>query len=335
MQASEPFTLDDRSIASQKSIYLSAFHENLKNQNQEPTSTLEIMALVMAYFKIALNRYVDIIAMTIIHAFVDKFTKYIEEKMIGLCTNDDKNSLHELIKEDDSIKHHRDYLINLEKNLKESLDNLIKFVPSTKSIVQNYGIPETTLRCVIKNDGPTRPGCIKVLTDYEKKQLVNYCLNMQKLNFGLTRSGSAKLPFVILKKLYDKECDKFQIKNDDKLVTKYTFTEVLESVYIATYIFTAICNVFKTTEQTNLLQILEEPTCSLSLSPSSLPSLSSSYSSLLLLSLFSLSSTSSSLLSLSSPSKSASNHACLIKTNSTKKKLMSEIEFLNKKIKFL
>ncbi|CAG8548187.1 1087_t:CDS:2, partial [Cetraspora pellucida] len=97
------------------------------SQNQEPTSTLEIMALVMAYFKIALNRYVDIIAMTIIHAFVDKFTKHIEEKMIGICAHDDKNSLHELIKEDDSIKHHRDYLINLEKNLKESLDSLIKF----------------------------------------------------------------------------------------------------------------------------------------------------------------------------------------------------------------
>ncbi|CAG8741669.1 16996_t:CDS:2, partial [Dentiscutata erythropus] len=114
MQSSDPFTLDERSIASQKSIYLSAFNEILQheNGNQEPTSTLEIMALIMAYFKISLNRYVDVIAMTIIHAFIDEFTKYIEEKMIEICIPDGKYSLDELIKEDDSIKHHRDYLVN-------------------------------------------------------------------------------------------------------------------------------------------------------------------------------------------------------------------------------
>ncbi|CAG8597440.1 2253_t:CDS:2, partial [Racocetra fulgida] len=119
MQSSNPFTLDDKSITSQKSIYLSAFHEVLKRENQEPTSTLEIMALVMAYFKLALNRYVDIIAMTIIHTFIDQFTKHIEERMIGICVLDGKYKLDELIKEDDTIKQHRDYLTNLEKNLKE------------------------------------------------------------------------------------------------------------------------------------------------------------------------------------------------------------------------
>ncbi|CAG8813154.1 32659_t:CDS:2, partial [Racocetra persica] len=106
---------------------ISDFHEVLKRENQEPTSTLEIMALVMAYFKIALNRYVDIIAMTIIHTFIDQFTKHIEERMIGICVLDGKFQLDEMIKEDDSIKHQRDYLTNLEKNLKESLDNIVKF----------------------------------------------------------------------------------------------------------------------------------------------------------------------------------------------------------------
>ncbi|RIB21928.1 P-loop containing nucleoside triphosphate hydrolase protein [Gigaspora rosea] len=123
----DPFTLDERSIISQKSAYLSAFHDILKKENQEPTSTLEIMALTMAYFKISLNRYVDIIAMTIIHAFVDGFTKYIEEKMIEICIPDGKHSLDELIKEDDSVKHQRDYLLNREKDLKEIFDSLVKF----------------------------------------------------------------------------------------------------------------------------------------------------------------------------------------------------------------
>ncbi|KAF0343706.1 P-loop containing nucleoside triphosphate hydrolase protein [Gigaspora margarita] len=127
MQSSDPFTLDERSIISQKSTYLNAFHDILKKENQDPTSTLEIMALTMAYFKISLNRYVDIIAMTIIHAFVDEFTKYIEEKMIEICIPDGKCSLDELIKEDDSIKHHRDYLVNREKDLKEIFDSLVRF----------------------------------------------------------------------------------------------------------------------------------------------------------------------------------------------------------------
>ncbi|CAG8831300.1 15787_t:CDS:2, partial [Cetraspora pellucida] len=62
--------------------------------------------------------------------------------------------------------------------------------PSIRSIAQDYGLLEATLRCAIKNDGPlTCPGHAKILTDHEKKQLVSYCLAMQRLDFGLTKSG--------------------------------------------------------------------------------------------------------------------------------------------------
>src|ERR1043165_8357412 len=63
-------------------------------------------------------------------------------------------------------------------------------ISSTRSIARDYDIHEATLRCAIKNDSPLPcPGRTKILTNYEKKQLVGYCLNMQKLSFGLTKSG--------------------------------------------------------------------------------------------------------------------------------------------------
>ncbi|CAG8634148.1 22158_t:CDS:1, partial [Cetraspora pellucida] len=44
--------------------------------------------------------------------------------------------------------------------------------PSTRSIARDYGLPETTLRCAIKNDGPlTRLGRAKILTNHEEEQL--------------------------------------------------------------------------------------------------------------------------------------------------------------------
>ena len=59
----------------------------------------------MAYFKLAFKRYADIVSMTIIHAFVDDFSKRIEEKLIEACEpkEDEENfRILELIKEDES-----------------------------------------------------------------------------------------------------------------------------------------------------------------------------------------------------------------------------------------
>ena len=77
---------------------------------------------------------------------------------------------------------------NALKAIKHSPDN--SKTPSTRSIARDYGLSEATLRRAIKNDGPlARPGRTKILTNHEEEQLVGYCLNMQKLGFGLTRSG--------------------------------------------------------------------------------------------------------------------------------------------------
>ncbi|CAG8642427.1 13241_t:CDS:2 [Cetraspora pellucida] len=75
----------------------------------------------------------------------------------------------------------------IERALKE-LEN--SPTTSNRKIAKRFGISEAILRYVIKNKGPLNcPGPAKVLTNYEEQQLVSYCLNMQKLGFGLTRSG--------------------------------------------------------------------------------------------------------------------------------------------------
>ena len=62
--------------------------------------------------------------------------------------------------------------------------------PSVNSVAKRFGLAETTLRRAVKNGIPSRrQGPPKVLTDHEEKQLVGYCINMQKLGFGLTKSG--------------------------------------------------------------------------------------------------------------------------------------------------
>ncbi|CAG8783178.1 12753_t:CDS:2 [Cetraspora pellucida] len=74
------------------------------------------------------------------------------------------------------------------KAIKNSSNN--PTAPSVRSIAQEFDIPESTLRRVIRNNGPLkRPDPNKVLTDHEEEQLVGYCLNMQRLGFGLSRSG--------------------------------------------------------------------------------------------------------------------------------------------------
>lgn len=62
--------------------------------------------------------------------------------------------------------------------------------PSVNSVVKNFGIPETTLRHAVRNGGPPkRRGPSTILTEHEENQLVGYCINMQRLGFGLTKSG--------------------------------------------------------------------------------------------------------------------------------------------------
>ena len=62
--------------------------------------------------------------------------------------------------------------------------------PSANKIAKEYGIPRTTFDRAIKNDSPPkRRGPPTVLTEHEENQLVGYCINMQKLGFGLTRSN--------------------------------------------------------------------------------------------------------------------------------------------------
>ncbi|CAG8530918.1 6802_t:CDS:1, partial [Cetraspora pellucida] len=77
------------------------------------------------------------------------------------------------------------------KIIKRALNELKNYLTIfNRTIAKKFGISETTLKHAIKNKGPLNyPEFAKVLTDYEKQQLVSYCLNMQKLDFGLTRSG--------------------------------------------------------------------------------------------------------------------------------------------------
>jgi DDE superfamily endonuclease len=61
---------------------------------------------------------------------------------------------------------------------------------SVKRTAFTFGIPRTILQRAVTNGGPPRrSGPPKVLTDHEEEQLAGYCIGMQKLGFGLTRSG--------------------------------------------------------------------------------------------------------------------------------------------------
>ncbi|CAG8824836.1 13003_t:CDS:1, partial [Gigaspora rosea] len=53
-----PFTLDKQMMTNLKTKYLNSLHVAVKNDNRNPTDTLEVMALVMAYL-IAIKRYND------------------------------------------------------------------------------------------------------------------------------------------------------------------------------------------------------------------------------------------------------------------------------------
>ncbi|CAG8700870.1 18172_t:CDS:2 [Dentiscutata erythropus] len=122
-----PFTLDKQMMTDLKTKYLNSLHEAVKNDNRDPTDTLEVVALVMAYLKIAIKRYTDVVSITIIHTFIDEFSERFEEKLMEIFINDKDGSIDELIKEDDNTKYQREKLLNREKLLREVLDKLVNF----------------------------------------------------------------------------------------------------------------------------------------------------------------------------------------------------------------
>ncbi|CAG8734655.1 7619_t:CDS:2, partial [Cetraspora pellucida] len=72
-------------------------------------------------------------------------------------------------------------------------------------------------------------------TGYMRESLVNFCSENNILLYTLSSHIThilqpAKLPFIILKRAYTKKYNRFRINNDNKHVTKHTFTqEVLMS----------------------------------------------------------------------------------------------------------
>ncbi|RIB19660.1 hypothetical protein C2G38_2181273 [Gigaspora rosea] len=75
-----PFTLDKQMMTNLKTKYLNSLHVAVKNDNRNPTDTLEVMALVMAYL-IAIKRYNDLI-------MEDDNTKYQRGEIIKSRVSD-------------------------------------------------------------------------------------------------------------------------------------------------------------------------------------------------------------------------------------------------------
>src|SRR5436305_15280144 len=60
---------------------------------------------------------------------------------------------------------------------------------SMRGIANRFGVPPSTLQRAIKNGVPSRSGPNTILSQEEEQELVGYCINMQRLGFGLTRSS--------------------------------------------------------------------------------------------------------------------------------------------------
>ncbi|CAG8830284.1 15628_t:CDS:1, partial [Racocetra persica] len=86
-----------------------------------------VVATVLAYLKISIKRYVDVVSMTIIHTFIDKFSDHVEEKLMEVFIHDKDGSFDDLIREDDGTKYQRERLLNRERLLREVLDKLVNF----------------------------------------------------------------------------------------------------------------------------------------------------------------------------------------------------------------
>ena len=73
---------------------------------------------------------------------------------------------------------------------------------SVRHIALEFGIPRQTLRDAIARGCPAnRPGPPTILTATEESEIVSYCLNMQKLGFGLTKQAVNTLVMKILQEM--------------------------------------------------------------------------------------------------------------------------------------
>ncbi|CAG8522669.1 3063_t:CDS:2 [Cetraspora pellucida] len=91
-----------------------------------------------------------------------------------------------------------------EKDCHDAIEDALKELANTDNLNVNaaaakFGISETTLRRAVKNSYHNHHGPTTILSSYEKEQLVGYCKNMQRLGFGLTKSGVNHCVMEILK----------------------------------------------------------------------------------------------------------------------------------------
>ena len=70
-----------------------------------------------------------------------------------------------------------------------ALDYLKENNESGRNVSRKFGIAHTTFQRAILNGVPNRPGSPTVLTVEEERQIVGYCLNLQKIGFGLTKNA--------------------------------------------------------------------------------------------------------------------------------------------------
>ncbi|CAG8622542.1 10992_t:CDS:2, partial [Ambispora gerdemannii] len=127
MESSHPFTLDVGSMFVGKIAYLAALQEAVRNDNdRQPSDNLDLIAAVMAYFKLSFKRFADSVAMTIVHAFIDKYPKSVYEKLL-MSIIDGGYDANELIQEDNTIVVAREELFQHEKRMQEVLDDLVRF----------------------------------------------------------------------------------------------------------------------------------------------------------------------------------------------------------------
>ncbi|CAG8767540.1 16072_t:CDS:1, partial [Acaulospora colombiana] len=127
-QSSYPFTLDESTMVNGKVKYMNEIFRAFGNEKFEPEDTLEVIASASTYLNISFKRYVDIISMTVIHDFVERFSNQIEEKLIELyISNGDNCDVEELVRENHDISNLREELRIKEKHMKEILDSLVRF----------------------------------------------------------------------------------------------------------------------------------------------------------------------------------------------------------------
>jgi len=78
---------------------------------------------------------------------------------------------------------------------------------SIPAVAKRFGIPVQTLRDAKKRGVPNRRGPSTMLTTEEEDELAGYCINMQKLGFGLSRPAVDSLVLEILR-TRDNQCQR-------------------------------------------------------------------------------------------------------------------------------